>query len=314
MRPILTLTPNPALDLSTATAFVAPGQKLRCQAPRVDPGGGGVNVSRAILQLGGASRALVALGGANGAALSEALRAQGLDFIAFAGPGDTRQSFAVTDISSNAQYRFSTPGPDWAEADVARYLTAVEDALLPEALCVFSGSAPPGAEGTMLPSLRDLMRERGAQFLVDTSGAALSQMAETGAGPDILRMDQAEAEFLAGGPLADRAAAAQFARHLTRAAQTVIIAMGPDGSVLADRGGALWHAGGADVPVVSKIGAGDSFVGGYALSIARGAAPQIALQYGMAAASGAVMTPGTELCHAKDVVRLVSACPLTDLS
>ena len=67
--PILTVTLNPALDVSTSTEAVVPELKLRCEAPDIDPGGGGINVSRAIANMGGRSRALVALGGATGSRL-----------------------------------------------------------------------------------------------------------------------------------------------------------------------------------------------------------------------------------------------------
>ena len=66
MRDILTVTLNPALDLATSVDSVVPGVKLRCGPARTDPGGGGINVSRAIALLGGTSRCLVALAGRNG--------------------------------------------------------------------------------------------------------------------------------------------------------------------------------------------------------------------------------------------------------
>ena len=60
MREILTITLNPAVDLDSSAAEVEPGPKLRCDAPRTDPGGGGINISRALAELGGTSVALVA--------------------------------------------------------------------------------------------------------------------------------------------------------------------------------------------------------------------------------------------------------------
>ena len=66
--PILTLTLNPALDMATEVHELIPGHKLRCTEPLLDPGGGGLNVSRAIKSLGGDSLALVAIGGLTGTA------------------------------------------------------------------------------------------------------------------------------------------------------------------------------------------------------------------------------------------------------
>jgi 6-phosphofructokinase 2 len=77
--PILTLTLNPALDITTSTEKLLPQRKLRCSSPRYDAGGGGVNVSRAIKELGGTSRAFVALGGATGRQYLDVLARAGIN-------------------------------------------------------------------------------------------------------------------------------------------------------------------------------------------------------------------------------------------
>ena len=313
MRPILTLTPNPALDLSTSVDGVRPGVKLRCGTTTEEPGGGGVNVSRAVHQLGGSSEALVALGGGTGDRLEKGLRDRGLEVIRFAAPGDTRQSIAVTDGQTGEQYRFSLPGPDWFDGDVTRFLEAIEMAVKPDGISVLSGSLPPGMGVDVLPPLAAAVAAGGAELVVDTSGEALRLLATPGIGPAVLRMDHAEARFLSGTQLASIEEVRVFAASLTSASACVIVAIGARGSVMALADGSAWHAGGADVPVASKVGAGDSFVGGFVLARARGQAPEKALQFGMAAASAAVMTDGTELCRREDTERLVSACLLTAL-
>jgi 6-phosphofructokinase 2 len=121
---------------------------------------------------------------------------------------------------------------------------------------------------------------------------------------DVLRMDSHEAEELAGRPLPSREDSAAFAAGLVKdgAARSVIVARGADGSVIAGPDGA-WHAAAARVKVVSAVGAGDSFVAGFVMAMARDWPVQEALALGAAAASAAVMTPATELCHATDVDR-----------
>ncbi|MBS8226217.1 1-phosphofructokinase family hexose kinase [Vannielia litorea] len=312
MRPILTLTPNPALDLSASAPSVRPNVKLRCSPATVEPGGGGVNVSRAVHQLGGTSCCLVALGGATGAALETGLTARGLDVLRVEAPGDTRQSLAVTSEDSGDQFRFSLAAADWAEADCARFIDAVKAAVAPGALIVLSGSLPPGMAPEWLAPLGAIVAQAGAELVADTSGASLKLLAAEG-GAHTLRMDHAEARFLSGTQLADVAEVRAFAATLTRATPRVIVAMGAAGSVMASADGSAWHAAGADVPVVSKVGAGDSFVGGFALALARGAPPEQALQSGMAAASAAVMTAGTELCRLEDYDRVLPDCTLTRL-
>ena len=97
---VLTLTLNPALDMASDVAQMIPDEKLRCTDPRLDPGGGGLNVSRAIHALGGESLALVALGGLTGDRLAELIRREGVMFLGITGPGETRQSLTVTETAS----------------------------------------------------------------------------------------------------------------------------------------------------------------------------------------------------------------------
>ena len=61
--PIVTLTLNPALDVSTAVDRVVRQHKLRCDPPRITAGGGGVNVARTVAALGGTAVPVYAVGG-----------------------------------------------------------------------------------------------------------------------------------------------------------------------------------------------------------------------------------------------------------
>lgn len=316
MQDILTITLNPAVDLSTATDAVEPGPKLRCDRPKTDPGGGGINVSRAVRILGGQTRALVAIGGPTGKKLRHLLVDEGIAILPFRAPGETRQSIAVTDRGTGRQYRFVMPGPEWDEANCQQVLQMVETTAPEDGLVVFSGSNPPGVPDAFAAQLCDRVAGRGARTIIDTSGSALTYLATTppAAPPFALRMDQEEAEDLARAPLPSRQDSADFAARLVAAgvATVVIVARGPDGSVLAAPDSKL-HAAAAHVPVNSKVGAGDSFVGAFTLSLARGSDLAEALQRGVAAASAAVMSAATDLCTRADAERLIPECPVTDL-
>jgi len=311
--PILTVTLNPALDVTTAAARVVPDIKLRCDAPRFDPGGGGINVSRAIRAMGGDSTALVALGGATGQRVAELMAATGIALQALPAPGETRQSLTVDDRTIRQQYRFVMPGPEWSPADVEAALEAAAGAVAPAALVVLSGSNPPGVPAGFAAMLADRLRGSGARLVVDTSGAALAEIAAaTDRRVEILRMDDEEAEGLAGRPLPFRADTAGFAAGLvgSGAAQGVIVARGRDGNIVATDQG-IWHAEAARVPVVSKVGAGDSFLAGFTLGLARNWPVRDALGLAAAAASATVQTPATELCRGPDVERLFAARVVT---
>ncbi|NJM81321.1 MAG: 1-phosphofructokinase family hexose kinase [Tabrizicola sp.] len=310
-HPILTLTLNPALDMASDVAEIVPGQKLRCSDPLLDPGGGGLNVSRAIKALGGDSLALVAIGGLTGDRLAGLIRAEGVTFLSILGPGETRQSLTVNEVSTGKQFRFMLPGPVWGEAERARVFTLLSATARPGGISVISGSQPPGVPLDFPAQLAASMPE--SRVVLDTSGAALAQAVRHPIpGLEVLRMDGEEGEGLAGKPLESREATAEFAQSLVRAgvARQVIIARGADGNVLADKDHRIFaHA--AKVKVKSTVGAGDSFVAAFVLAMARGQSNDEALAFGSAAAAAAVTTDATQLCRPEDVMRLLPECKVS---
>lgn len=314
MIPILTVTLNPALDLATSAFDIRPGPKLRCDAPRVDPGGGGINVSRVIERLGGDSTAFVALGGATGNRLAQALARESIRAKVHPSPGETRESLSVTDRGTRKQYRFVLPGPIWSHTEGEAAISAVAAATQEGSYVVLSGSLPPGLSHDIPARISRAIASRSGRLILDTSGPALSMAAQSDIPAHVLRMDAEEAEALAHSHLKARADSADFAQSLVRqgAARIVIIARGADGSVLATADERMFVAA-AEVPVVSKVGAGDSFVAAFTLALSQDRPLDSALQEGMAAASAAVMTEATDLCRLEDVQRLVERCPISRL-
>jgi 6-phosphofructokinase 2 len=304
MTEILTVTVNPALDLSTEAPAVIPDRKLRCDPALVHPGGGGVNISRAIHNLGGASRALVAYGGSTGQELVRLIEAEGLSPEPLGPAHPTRQSISIRERATGLQYRFMLPGPPWTEQDAALARETLLGAVTPGALVIPSGSSPPGLSTRFFPDLAPALAERGARMILDTSGEALSYVSEARAGLYVLRMDTVEAEELIGRRLSQLSDHAALARKLRAAgaAEIVMVAAEASGTVIATED---W-VGLTRPPVViphSKIGAGDSFMGAFALSLSRGEDPVTACAWGTAAAASAVQEEGTRLCQKGDVER-----------
>lgn len=304
MTDIVTITVNPALDLSTEAAAVIPDQKLRCSAPLTHPGGGGVNVSRAIAKLGGSSRSLLAYGGGTGQTLVSMLRAEGLEPQSLGVSHATRQSLSVRDGQTGLQYRFMLPGPDWSDAECTTARDTILNAIGKDTLVVPSGSLPPGMDAGFFPDLQGDIAAKGGRMILDTSGKALALAASRPLGLYVLRMDRDEARGLSGAPLETVQQIAVFAAALRDrgVARIVMIAAGAEGTVIASED---WR-GLTRPPAVkplSKIGAGDSFVAGFALAIIRGADPVAACCAGTAAATSAVTTDGTELCKRDDTER-----------
>lgn len=167
---IVTLTLSPALDKSTAVGHIAPEHKLRCSNPRLDAGGGGINVSKGIQRLGLASTAVFPVGGPNGRLLTDLLTTSGIAVETVEAPGETRENFSVLETGTGFQYRFTMPGQALGEKEAEACLDAVRR-LKPNIL-VASGSLPPGLPDTYYAKVAALAKQIGARLVLDTSGAA----------------------------------------------------------------------------------------------------------------------------------------------
>lgn len=305
MQRILTITLNPAIDYATTVEEFVPGRKLRCEQPRIDPGGGGVNVSRVIKELGGASTALVAVAGVTGALMRELLADTGIEAVFLNAKGTTRQSFAVHDQSSGKQFRLVFPGPEQDSAFAEQTLAKLEKLLAPGdfAYVVASGSLPPGLPDDFYGRVAEIVRKRESRLILDTSGPALR--AALGRGVFLVKPDAVEAEALAAALGTEAKDPAVLARSILDGggAEVVIITLGADGALLASKEGTI-RIRPPPVEVVSAVGAGDSFVGALSFALADGWPLDQACAYGGAAAAAAVTTRATELAHKPDVDRL----------
>jgi 6-phosphofructokinase 2 len=295
---ILTITLNPAVDLATHVAQVIAGPKLRCTTPRFDPGGGGVNVARAVCKLGGSARALVAVGGAMGDRLVDLLTTEAVPTVPVVVSGETRQSFAVTDDRTAAQFRFSVPGQPLTSKDADRLLAEITQQTPKDGFVVISGSPAPGLPLDFQSQIIAALAPKDARIIVDTSGFALGELIAHPILPlHLLRVDRSEAAEAATRVMTTVADSVAFAAELVArgVAQTVVTGRGAEGSVLVS-GDHRFFCHAPVVKVRSKIGAGDAFVGAMTLSLARGDPPDTALRWGVAAASATVSTEGTALC------------------
>src|SRR6187431_2652872 len=178
--PIVTATPNPALDVSTSTERVMSEHKMRCGTTVLDPGGGGINVSRVIRNLGGRSTAVYAVGGPTGQAYRDLLEREGIAGHAVRIEASTRQSFTVDETSTGQQFRFVLQGPHMREPEWRAFLSAVGDDMPVGGYIVPSGSLPPGAPVDLYARIAHIARERGTRCVIDTSGEALRAALEEG--------------------------------------------------------------------------------------------------------------------------------------
>lgn len=302
MPAIVTLTLNPALDKSSSVEQVVPERKLRCRTPRHDPGGGGINVARAIAELGGEVAAYWTCGGATGELLGDLLAKAGIEEHRISTRAMTRENLIVFEESSEQQFRFVMPSAELAEEEIQSCIQSLQSIDPPPDYLVLSGSLPSGVEDDLYVRIAK-SAPPDCRVVLDTSGPALQRGLE---GPVyLLKPNLRELGQLAGRAVEDDSQIRDVARSLIRekGVEVVVTSLGSGGVVLttADEN---HHVRAPTVKIRSKVGAGDSTVAGIVLQLSRGKSVLEAVRFGVAAGSAAVLTEGTELCRREDVERL----------
>jgi 6-phosphofructokinase 2 len=304
MPAIVTLTFNPAIDKSTTVEALVPDKKLKCSTPRFEPGGGGVNVARAIYKLGGEALAVYPAGGHTGSFFNELLLEEGVQTIPIPIRQPTRENLVVIDNTAHKQYRFGMPGPLLADNEWRDLLQVIES--LPEMrYLVASGSLPAGVPPDIFAQLAVIARQKDARYIADTSGEALQEVVK--AGLYLLKPNLGELAALCGKEWLTETEASEAARELILQGHCsiVVVSLGEAGALLVtkDRVSIIRP------PLVerkSTVGAGDSMVAGIVYSLAAEKDILSAVQYAVACGTAATMNPGTELCRKEDVETLFS--------
>lgn len=302
MPDIATLTLNPAIDLWSEAEVVRPTHKIRTANDRYDPGGGGINVARALHALGTEVEAVALAGGVTGDLLGQLLAEAGVAHRLLPIAGRTRINHVVAERRTGREFRFVLAGPPVS----AEELAAVERCLdrLDVRFLVASGSLPPNAPVDTYARLAARVAAKGARFVLDTSGDALTAALD-GGHVFLVKPSLGELEHSVGHALREPALQEAAARRLvaTGKAAMVALSLGADGALLASAEG-IWRRPAIPVEVRSTVGAGDSFLAGLVWSLARGDAPGDALGWAMATAAASLSQPGTKLCTKADVLRL----------
>jgi 6-phosphofructokinase 2 len=310
MTDIVTITPNPAVDLSTSVERIVPVAKLRGTSQRRDPGGGGINVARVITRLGGDVSAIYPTGGVTGDLLRRLLDKEGVASRSFATTEETRQDFFVSEISTGQPYRFILPGPHLGESEWQQCLTLLAATEPFPRFVVASGSLPAGVPDDFYARVARIARQRGASVMLDTSGPALA--AAVAEGVDLIKPSLREMRELAGSEPSDAGAWEAAARTLVESGKVAVIAltMGHRGAVLVTKDQVL-RAEPLAITAVSAVGAGDSFLGTLIWRLAAGADLRDAFRQAVAAGAAALLNPGTDLCRPADITRLAEQVIIT---
>ena len=307
MTGIATLTMNPTIDVAYEVKSVRHTLKMRTSSEQYGPGGGGINVARVFVRLGGNARCYYLSGGATGPAFDGLVDLHQLVRTRIPIAEPTRLATTVYDQESGSEYRFVPPGPRVAPHEWQECLDC-----LAEADCEYliaSGSLPPGVPADFYARLARITAERGIKLVLDTSGEALKE-GLAGGGVLLVKPSLGEFRQLVGHDLDTVEEIVEAASGIVAQgnAEMVAVTMGHKGAVLVHRGGALYLPA-LDISVQSAVGAGDSFLAAMVHRLVLGWEPVEAFRYGIAGGSAAVLTPGTNLACPKDIDRLYALVP-----
>jgi 6-phosphofructokinase 2 len=302
---IATVTLNPSLDEWVQLDTLQPGGLNRASAFARYAGGKGINVSRVIQELGGSTIAFAPVGGDDGAILQHLLRAMSLRHETVPVKGTTRNNYKIQTRHPRALTEINLSGP----AVSRTALQALERRFLRHIrrlrCAAFCGSLPPGAPPNIYRRWIEALRRRGVPSVLDTSGEALRHGLRTC--PWMIKPNRQEAEGLLQRRLTTRASRIRAVQQLLRyGAEIVVLSLGAEGALLGRRTMTeIWWARPPLVRVRSAVGAGDALVGGFLYQWTRRPHMIEAFRFGVACGTASAMTPGTELCHRRDVYRLL---------
>ncbi|MGZ5363846.1 MAG: 1-phosphofructokinase family hexose kinase [Mycobacterium sp.] len=302
MDSIVTLTMNPALDITVAAEAVRPTEKIRCSRARYDAGGGGINVAKIAHVLGAPVTAVFPAGGASGDLVSRLVAETGVPFRRIDIAEPTRESFTIDETGTGLQYRFVLPGPRLTPSEQAGCVNQLRVEATSAQFVVASGSLPPGAPADFYQRIADVCGEAGVRFVLDTSGAGLQHVHR---GVSVLKASVRELRECVGRDLTTESEQLDAAHELVDSgrAEAAVVSLGAQGALLATRTDSCRFAA-IPMRAVSGVGAGDAMVAGITVALTRGWPLSTSVRFGMAAGAAMLMTPGTAPCTRADTERL----------
>lgn len=273
---VLTVTPNPAVDVTYTVPGIHLGSSHRVPAPLNRAGGKGLNVSRVAQQLGFPTLAIATCGGTTGQLLRSDLEAAAIPHMLVPVSAETRRTIAFVDTASNNTTSiFNESGPalsaaEWQSlaAAVVDHLGGVQtaDGVSRPGVLVGSGSLPDQAPEDFYPALVALAHAAGVPAIIDTSGSGI--LAAARAGADLLKPNNHELMEAMGEQ--DLVLAAR--KLLSFGAKRVLVSVGEEGMLAfsADAPG-TWIQAKLPAPLSGNpTGAGDAAVSAAAVALAQG--------------------------------------------
>ncbi len=298
---ILTITLNPCIDKSTRLNEMEPESKLRCTEVVNEPGGGGINVSKALQKLGADSLALFPAGGHNGNMLCSLLDEHSIKYHGVDTKVETRENWIVLETEKNNQFRFTFPGRQVQESSIKTLIDQISN--FSPSIVVASGSLPPGLPDHFYGLIVKTAKAVGARCIVDTSGPALAAL--KGKGAYLIKPNSSELSNLLNVPALKKSEIDDAAQQIIRDgyAEIVAVSMGAEGAWLITKD-EKYFATAPSVKKRSTVGAGDSMVAGITFMLQQHRPLPEAISFGVACGSAATMNEGTQLFKKEDAENL----------
>jgi 6-phosphofructokinase 2 len=300
---IVTITMNPAVDKSTSIDKLVPEKKMRCSELITEAGGGGINISKAIKELGGESLAVFPSGGMNGKLLENYFSQKQISYKSIPVAHETRENIVVRETDTNSQYRFVMPGASLSEKEAHACFELLQQ-LNPRPTCIVaSGSLPPGLPDNFFGQLAKVVKQLKARYIIDTSGKPLQLAAKEGV--YLLKPNLSELCALVGKEHLEVNEVDDAAMEVIKqgSCEVMVVSMGPTGALLVTRD-VCEHIPTPTVKKLSTVGAGDSMVAGMVWMLEQGKSISETVRFGVACGTAATMNPGTQLFKKEDVYRL----------
>ncbi len=300
---ILTITLNPCVDKSSVVPLFKPESKLRCAEVVNEPGGGGINVSKALKKLSTPSVALFPAGGHNGNMLCSLLKEEAIEFHAVDTAVETRENWIMLEESTNHQYRFTFPGREVQEATVKTLVDQIRN--FSPSYIIASGSLPLGLPDYFYGLIVKNAKAVGAKCIVDTSGPALQAL--QGKGAYLIKPNIGELCKMLNIELLEKEEVPDAAQQAIRDgyAELIAVSMGADGAWLISNT-EKYFAAAPKVKKKSTVGAGDSMVAGITYMLQQNKSLKEVITFAVACGSAATMNEGTQLFNYADVMQLFS--------
>jgi 6-phosphofructokinase 2 len=297
---IITLTINPALDKSAQFSGLIAEQKIRCEAPRYDAGGGGINVAKAIHRLGGEALSIFTSGGPIGTMLETCLQKETIPTLVVPTENWTRENFVAFDTHTQSQYRFGFPGAPLSEAEQQQIKQVLKSTTAK--YFVLSGSLNESLPADFYQQMAKTTAPE-TKIIVDTSGEALQKVLESKV--YLVKPNVGELAKLIGVEKLEMDEVAKAAKELIAKGnvEIVVVSLGPHGAILVTKD-QTEIVPAPNVVRKSTVGAGDSMVGGMVWALSQNKPLKEVVQWGVACGSAATMNEGTQLFKKEDAQRL----------